>query len=141
MLDAPAPLSPPKDIDMVPGASPEPEVIISSMPGAYPMSPYEPKEESNPPCRLRRGRGGLWYLEARKQRQPRIFSGVVNDSDVSDDDDDDPPTYHPVNDRMVFDYRCSLNRSATRVEAPQQERKSVSSADAAIAPAQQGAGG
>lgn len=114
MADAPAPLSPPQEADVRAGASPEPDIIIRSMPGAWPRedSPCDPpfERKPTPACRLRRGRGGIMHLEARKQRQPGLCRTVVTDSDDSEDDTDD---WFSVSEAKRFDYRAALNRMTT----------------------------
>lgn len=115
MPDASAPPSPPQEQPVRAGASPEPEFIIRSMPGAWPReaSPFNPpvKRDAAPACRLRRGRGGIMHLEARKQRQPDLCRTVVTDSDDSDEEMDD---WFAVSDAKVFDYRTALNSSVRR---------------------------
>jgi len=117
MPDVSAPPSPPHESRVRAGASPEPEFIIRSMPGAWPkeMSPFESpvKREAAPACRLRRGRGGIMHLEARKQRLPGLCRMVVTDSDDSDEEMDD---WFAVSDAKIFDYRTALNGSVRRPE-------------------------
>ncbi|KAM0720986.1 hypothetical protein Q7P37_003271 [Cladosporium fusiforme] len=115
MPDASAPPSPPQEQPVRAGASPEPEFIIRSMPGAWPRetSPFNQpvKRDAAPACRLRRGRGGIMHLEARKQRQPGLCQLVVTDSDDSDEEMDD---WFAVSDAKIFDYRTALNSSVRR---------------------------
>lgn len=117
MPDVSAPPSPPQESQVRAGASPEPEFIIRSMPGAWPkeMSPFESpvKREAAPACRLRRGRGGIMHLEARKQKLPGLCRMVVTDSDDSDEEMDD---WFAVSDAKIFDYRTALNGSVRRPE-------------------------
>lgn len=113
MTDLP---SPPQEVEehTTAGVRAEPRINVFHVPGAYPMSDNESGEESkrssHPACRLRRGRGGRWHLETRKQRPVGLASsGVVSDADS---DEDDEPPYFQVSDRITFDYRCSLNSRA-----------------------------
>jgi enhancer of polycomb-like protein len=117
MPDVSAPPSPPQEPQMKAGASPEPEIVIRTMPGAWPkeLSPFgsSVNREATPACRLRRGRGGIMHLEARKQRLPGLCRMVVTDSDDSDEEMDD---YFAVSDAKIFDYRTALNGSVRRPE-------------------------
>jgi len=134
MADAPAPLSPPQEADVRAGASPEPDVIMRSMPGAWPMedaafeAPPPFQRKPTPACHLRRGRGGMMYFEARKQRQPQLCRTVVTDSDDSDDDMGD---WWSVSEAKRFDYRAALNRMTTM------DRRSLGPQDAASSAAAQ----
>ncbi|QIW99153.1 hypothetical protein AMS68_004671 [Peltaster fructicola] len=126
MTDVLAPLSPPKEPDIRPAQSAEPDIIVTTLPGAYPPSPAY---DCTPACRLRKGRSNLWYLEARKPRKPQIYSGVITDPEDSDDEDM-TVDLHPINERILFDYRCALNRSsAGRQEVGPADRRPVSSSD------------
>ena len=91
-----------KEEDAVAGATPEPDFVFH-IPGAYPtdVEPYEPiKRDPAPACRLRYGRGGRCYLEARQKRQFGLIStGVVSDSESEEEGED----YFPVSSRKIFD--------------------------------------
>lgn len=135
MPDASAPPSPPQEAPVKAGASPEPEFIIRSMPGAWPReaSPFDApmQREPTPACRLRRGRGGIMHLEARKQRQPGLCRTVVTDSDDSDEEMDD---WFAVSDAKIFDYRTALNGSVRRPDTG--NRQSLPGAGAPGVPVQ-----
>jgi len=113
MADAPYPDSPVGDQATTAGASLEPDYRIWSMPGAWPReaSPFAAPviREPTPACRLRKGRGGIMHLEARKRRAPGLCETVVYDSDDSDDDTED---WFAVSDATIFDYRTALHRAA-----------------------------
>lgn len=115
MPDVSAPPSPPQEPQVRAGASPDPEIVIRSMPGAWPKdsSPFDSpvKRDPAPACRLRRGRGGIMHLEARKQQLPGLCRMVVTDSDDSDEEMDD---WFAVSDAKIFDYRTALNGSVRR---------------------------
>ncbi|KAK5167546.1 Enhancer of polycomb-like protein 1 [Saxophila tyrrhenica] len=86
----------------------EPEFVFH-IPGAYPadeelVAPI--KRDPAPACRLRYGRGGRCYLEARRKRPLGVISsGVVSDSDSDDEMED----YYPVDSQKVFEFRVSTN--------------------------------
>jgi len=91
--------------------------FVFHIPGAYPPSEDEfvpVARDAAPACRLRYGRGGRCFLEARRKRKHAFISrGVVSDSES--DDEDEP--YFEVKDDKVFDYRVWLNsRSQQRPE-------------------------
>ena len=125
---------PMKEDDAVAGATPEPEFIFH-IPGAYPLDdepPVPTKRDAAPACRLRYGRGGRCYLEARRKRPfGHISSGVVSDSDSDDDGED----YYPVDSQKIFDYRCNTNLRGLRPESMQGHRHSASGDQAAMAQA------
>lgn len=135
MPDVSAPPSPPQEPHVRAGASPDPEIIVRTMPGAWPkeMSPFDSpvKRDAAPACRLRRGRGGIMHLEARKQRLPGLCRMVVTDSDDSDEEMDD---WFAVSDAKIFDYRTALSGSARRPETA--TRPSVSGAASQVTPVQ-----
>lgn len=135
MPDASAPPSPPQEPQVRAGASPDPEIIIRSMPGAWPrdLSPFQSpgKRDPAPACRLRRGRGGIMHLEARKQRLPGLYRMVVTDSDDSDEEMDD---WFAVSDAKIFDYRTALNGSVRRPDTG--SRPSLPSGASQAAPVQ-----
>ena len=107
--------SPIKEQNAVARAAFEPEFIFH-IPGAFPVDdePVVPmKRDPTPACRLRYGRGGRCYLEARRKRPfGQISAGVVSDSDSDEEGED----YYPVDPQKVFDYRCATNMR-TRPEA------------------------
>lgn len=117
MPDVSAPPSPPQEPQVRAGASPDPEIIVRTMPGAWPkeMSPFDSpvKRDAAPACRLRRGRGGIMHLEAKKQRLPGLCRMVVTDSDDSDEEMDD---WFAVSDAKIFDYRIAMNSGVRRPE-------------------------
>ncbi|KAK3074635.1 Enhancer of polycomb-like protein 1 [Teratosphaeriaceae sp. CCFEE 6253] len=107
------------------GAAVKDPPFIFHIPGAYPLSDTDGEESAversgYPACRLRYGRGGRCYLEARKRRPyGQLGRGVVSDSDS---DEDKGPEYFPVSERITFDYRAALNNRPTRPDgAPQQQ--------------------
>lgn len=93
--------------------------FLFHIPGAYPMSEdeYEPvKRAAAPVCRLRYGRGGRCFLEARRKRKHAYISrGVVSDSES--DEEDEP--YFEVKEDKVFDYRVWLNSRSARPDDQQ----------------------
>lgn len=120
--------SPVKEQDAVAGAIPEPQFIFH-IPGAYPMDDEvfpQVKRDAAPACRLRYGRGGRCWLDARRKRPRALIStGVVSDSDS---DEDDGPPFFPVDPQKVFDYRCLVNNRA-RPEGMTGERRHWPSGD------------
>ena len=128
-----------KEEDAVPGATAEPDFIFH-MPGMYPIDDEEPltqaKRDPAPACRLRYGRGGRCFLEAKRKRSRALIStGVVSDSES---DEDDGADYFPVDPQKVFDYRCAVN-SRPRPEGMSAERRHGGSGDQsnmAVPPAQ-----
>ena len=92
---------------------------VFHIPGAYPASDDEPvasKREPNQACRLRRGRGGRYFLEARRKRPYSLISrGVVSESDS----DDEPDDFFRVPENKIFDYRVLLR---SRGDQQQQHR-------------------
>lgn len=116
--------------DAVAGATPEPDFIFH-IPGAFPMD-QEPLDEvkrgPTPACRLRYGRGGRCFLEARrKQGRALISTGVVSDSESDEEDD---ATFFPVDPQKVFDYRCAVNiTNRSRPEGMTGERRHHGSGD------------
>lgn len=115
------------ETDAVAGAE-EPEIQILHIPGSYPISPYQsPKRNAASACRLRRGRGGRCFLEARKRkRQYLIASAVISDSDS---DDEDPGDVWPVSPNKVFDYRVHTNKNSSRPEDLSQRRSLTGGSD------------
>ncbi|OQO03636.1 hypothetical protein B0A48_10301 [Cryoendolithus antarcticus] len=139
MLDAPAPLSPAGDrhqaLEATGGASPEPDFRIWTMPGSWPRdpSPFSPPiiRQPAPACRLRKGRGGIMHLEARKQRPFGLCRTVVSDSDDSEDEDG-RVDFFAVSDDKIFDYRTALHRSTVRAGAESGERRSLPAPEATM---------
>ena len=130
-----------KEEDAVAGASPEPDFIFH-IPGAYPTDdePLAPvKRDPAPACRLRYGRGGRCFLEARRKRPfGFISSGVVSDSDSDEEGDD----YYPVDPQKVFDYRCAANiRSRPEAMGDRGHYRSHSGDQSAMAAGAQTGGG
>lgn len=120
--------SPTKETDTVAGARPEPEFVFH-IPGAFPMDdePFvQIKRDAAPPCRLRYGRGGRCWLEARRKRPRALIStGVVSDSES---DEDDGPEFFSVDPQKVFDYRSYIN-TRTRPDGMSGERRQWPSGD------------
>ena len=132
--------SPVKGPDVVAGARPEPEFIFH-IPGAFPMDdePFVPvKRDAAPPCRLRYGRGGRCWLEARRKRPRALIStGVVSDSDS---DEEDGPDFFSVDPQKIFDYRSLIN-SRARPESMAGERRPWPSGDQSALAGASGGGG
>ncbi|KAF2719612.1 hypothetical protein K431DRAFT_286574 [Polychaeton citri CBS 116435] len=86
----------------------QPEVFFQ-IPGAWPENETSHKRDPNPACRLRYGRGGRCFLEAKRPR-PRGFmsSGVVSDSES---DDEEGSEFFLPSERIAFDYRCHMSRT------------------------------
>jgi enhancer of polycomb-like protein len=105
---------------------------------------FEAQQKSIPQCRVRYGRGGRRFLEARRTKVRAIVragAGVVSDDD--DSDDDDVERFIPVSDDKVFEYRMLLNRGGlgggggggvpgpVRSESSNGERRTAAAAAAA----------
>jgi len=124
--------SPIKEEDTSAGAAVadfEPEKVFH-IPGAFPIDD-DPrpsfKRDSAPACRLRYGRGGRCYLEARKKREyGAISAGVVSDSDSDDEMDD----WHPPDAEKSFEWRV-LASVRPRPEGMTGERRIHPSGDQA----------
>lgn len=106
------------------GAAPD-SPFLFHIPGAYPLSEdeYEPvKREAAPVCRLRYGRGGRCFLEARRKRKHAYISrGVVSDSDSDEEDE----SYFEVKADKVFDYRVWLNSRSTHQQRPSGDQTAI----------------
>lgn len=116
-----------KEEDAVAGATFEfePEHIFH-IPGAYPVDDEPVERDPAPACRLRYGRGGRCYLEAKRKRPFGIVSsGVVSDSDSDDEGED----YYPVSPRKIFDYRCATNVRSSQPSGITGERRHWPSGD------------
>jgi len=127
--------SPTKETDVVAGADaiPEPEFVFH-IPGAFPIDedPFPmAKREAAPACRLRYGRGGRCWLEARRKRPRALISrGVVSDSES---DEEDGPNFFPVKSQTIFDYRCGLNPRGRPDGASSERRQLVNGEQSATA--------
>lgn len=104
--------------DATAGAAPN-SPFLFHIPGAFPLSEdeYEPvKRDAAPVCRLRYGRGGRCFLEARRKRKHAFISrGVVSDSDS--DEEDEP--YFEVKADKIYDYRVWMNNRSMRPDEQQ----------------------
>lgn len=124
--------APIREEDASAGALPEPEFVFH-IPGAYPQDEelyVEPKRDPTPLCRLRYGRGGRCWLEARRKRPYALISrGVVSDSES---DDDEPAEFFPIDQHKVFDLRVGfMTGRVARPESMGGERRGWSSGDQA----------
>lgn len=95
------------ETDALAGAEPDFRYRTGDRRQRYPTQFYEDiKRLSNPPCRIRIGRGGRRHLECRRQKPvPSIARGVVSDSDS----EDDMPSFYQVPEKIQFEYRTALN--------------------------------
>ena len=117
--------------------SPEPEFIFH-IPGAFPPDEddYAPlaKRDGVPACRLRYGRGGRCFLEAKRRKlNSFVTRSVVSDSES----DDEGEVFFAVDRNKIFDYRSAIhNRS--RPDSMSGERRHWPSGDQSAMMAQQG---
>jgi enhancer of polycomb-like protein len=94
------------------------------------------KSQNIPQCRIRHGRGGRRFLEARRTKIRAVVRsgcGVVSDSDS---DDDDVEHFTPVSDDKIFEYRMLLNRGGLGSGAGLQRTDTASSAERRPAPSE-----
>jgi enhancer of polycomb-like protein len=95
------------------------------------------KSQSIPQCRIRHGRGGRRFLEARRTKVRAVVRsgcGVVSDSDS---DEDEVEHFIPVSDDKIFEYRMLLNRGGLGGGAGLQRSETASSAERRPVPSEE----